>query len=84
MPGKLFNEIKGYLSKDEKNEILFCNSSNLFCLLLEIPTNYKEILYKELKPYMKGLIEMAKDRIGNWRKNSAILLAKLSLNEDCK
>lgn len=33
---------------------------------------------------MKFLIEVAKDKIGNWRKNASILLAKLSLNAECK
>ena len=30
---------------------------------------------------MKDLITIAKDRVGNYRKNSAILLAKLSISE---
>ena len=33
---------------------------------------------------MKFLIGVAKDKVGNWRKNSSILLAKLSLNAECK
>ncbi len=33
---------------------------------------------------MKYLIEVAKDKVGNWRKNACTLLAKLSLNAECR
>ena len=73
-----------FLSIDEKNEILFCNTANFFSVLLDIDFDYRKLIYKELKGKIVELIEIAKDRIGNWRKNSAILLGKLSKDEDCK
>ena len=41
-------------------------------------------VYLELKPVIKFLISVAKDKVGNWRKNASILLAKLSINGECK
>ena len=69
---------------DEKNEILFCNTANFFSLLLDIDFDYRQYIYKQLKRKIVELIQISKDRIGNWRKNSAILLGKLSKDEECK
>jgi hypothetical protein len=33
---------------------------------------------------MKRLVDISKDKIGNWRKNSAILIAKCSSNPKCR
>lgn len=41
-------------------------------------------LYPELKSNIVFLISIAKDKIGNFRKNASILLAKLSINPECK
>jgi hypothetical protein len=52
--------------------------------MLEVPFAYREVLYKQIKPLIPGLITIAKDRVSNWRKNAAILLAKLAINAECK
>lgn len=49
-------------------------------MILDTGTENGKKMYAELKPNMKFLIDVAKDKIGNWRKNASILLAKLSLN----
>jgi len=53
-------------------------------VILDNKTDYNTKLYEELKGNIKYLIEVAKDKIGNWRKNAAILLAKLSMNPECR
>ena len=80
LPKNLLAEIKSYISSIDSGEVQFCNSCNMFCVILDSGTNYSNTLYAELKPHMKFLIDVAKDKIGNWRKNACILLAKLSLN----
>ena len=44
----------------------------------------KDLVMRSLKVNMKFLIEVAKEKVGNWRKNASILLAKLSLNPECR
>lgn len=80
LPKNLMAEIKCYISSIESGENLFCNSCNLFCVILDSASEYSDVIYVQLKPHMKYLIEVAKDKVGNWRKNACTLLAKLSLN----
>lgn len=56
----------------------------MFSIILDTNTEFSKKMYIELKPHMKFLIDVAKDKVGNWRKNASILLAKLSLNAECK
>ena len=83
-PENLLQECKKYISSLEYGEMLFCNTCNLFGVILDNSPNNKPKIYSELKPVMKFLIDVAKDKVGNWRKNSSILLAKLSINPECK
>ena len=52
----------------------------MFGLILDHSPASKSVVYAELKPNIKFLISVAKDKVGNWRKNASILLAKLSIN----
>lgn len=80
MPANLLAQCKSYISTLECGETIFCNTCNLFGLVLESVPAFKPKVYSELKPVIKFLIEVAKDKVGNWRKNSSILLAKLSMD----
>lgn len=38
----------------------------------------------ELRQCVGGLVEVAKERVGNWRKSAAILLGKISGDAICR
>ena len=50
---------------------------------LILPLHPKK-MYEKFIDVIPFLITVAKDKIGNWRKNASILLAKLSADEKCK
>lgn len=66
--------------------MLFCNTCNLFGVIIDSVNvdnegeKNKSLILKNVKENMKFLIEVAKEKVGNWRKNASILLAKMSMN----
>jgi thiamine biosynthesis lipoprotein ApbE len=64
----------------DDNDILFCNTCTLFGVLADNPT-YSKQAQAELQKYIKRLVDVAKDKTGNMRKSSGILLAKIAKDE---
>jgi hypothetical protein len=62
------------------HENLFCNTANLFGVLAQSSLSTKDKVFEQVALGMKRLVEISKDKIGNWRKNGAILIAKCSSN----
>lgn len=79
MPLPNLDLILPLLSLDD-NEILFCNACTLFGVWTD-HVEYAEQAHLALRDSIVRLITVAKDKTGNMRKNSAILLAKIARNE---
>ena len=76
---KLLTHLSACLNKEEQSEMLFCNTCNLFSIWVDTPSLvWKSLILKLLKPRIRELVYVAKEKTGNWRKNSALLLAKMS------
>ena len=80
IPSKLFTVLSIYVRDNLVHENLFCNTANLFGVLGQSNLSTKEKVYEQVALGMKRLVEISKDKIGNWRKNAAILIAKCSSN----
>lgn len=80
IPPKLFAVLSKYVNDNLVHENLFCNTANLFGVIAMSKLEFKEKVYEQVASGMKRLVEISKDRIGNWRKNAAILIAKCSSN----
>jgi hypothetical protein len=80
IPSKLFTVLSIYVRDNLVHENLFCNTANLFGVLVQSRLSIREKVYEQVALGMKRLVEISKDKIGNWRKNAAILIAKCSSN----
>ena len=83
IPENLWKALCRYVKDNQVHEILFCNTCNLFGIFLE-----KKILLEQVLPITRQfvglLVEIAKEKVGNWRKNAAILLGKCSFDQRCR
>ncbi len=64
--------------------MLFCNSCNLLGIWVDRKDVLSEKVLKVLKEVIGKLVGVAKDKVGNWRKSSAILLGKSSGDAGCR
>ena len=85
LPVKLWASLSQYVLENETHEVLFCNTCNLMGILVLHP---QKALREQALPLARRavprLVEVAKDRVGNWRKNAAILLGKCSGDPQCR
>lgn len=84
IPSKLFDRLSKYVSDNLVHENLFCNTANLFGVLAMSNLKTKEKVSELVASSMKRLVFISKEKIGNWRKNAAILIAKCSSNPKCR
>lgn len=72
------------LRANQVNELLFCNACNLFGIIIDKKNALSEKVLVVLRPAISKLVEIAKERVGNWRKSAAIMLGKSSWDPKCK
>lgn len=84
VPQHLFNLLIKFIMNNNVNEILFCNTCNLFGIWIEKKNELSQKALVELRKMIGKLVEIAKEKVGNWRKSAAILLGKSSLDPLCK
>ena len=80
---KMLKHLLSYF-QDPNNEVLFCNTCNLFGIWVAPENKWRSTIFSIMEPHIKGLIHIAKQKIGNWRKSAAILLGKLAMDPECK
>ena len=84
VPQNLFKILIDFVMKNNVNEVLFCNTCNLFGIWIEKKNEMSQKALVELRKMIGKLVEIAKEKVGNWRKSAAILLGKSSMDPLCK
>ena len=84
VPDALFKSLSRFVQSNLDHENLFCNTCNLFGILVTEKTAVKEQVLGVLRESIGQLVFMAKERTGNWRKSAAILIAKASGDPACR
>ena len=84
IPANLFKLLVKLINKNDIHEALFCNTCNLFGILIERKNELGEKVLVELRKMIGKLVEVAKEKVGNWRKSAAILLGKSSTDVLCR
>ena len=83
-PQHLFNLLVRFVMNNNVNEILFCNTCNLFGIWIEKKNELSQKALVEVRKMIGKLVEIAKEKVGNWRKSAAVLLGKSSMDPLCK
>lgn len=75
---ELLEQLKQQLHSD--NETIYCNCCNVIGQIIDLlsPINGEKNACSFFNQLIPRLLSFVKDRTGNFRKNSAILLAKLT------
>jgi hypothetical protein len=84
IPSNLMNLLVKLVQKNDTQEQLFCNTCNLFGILIDKKNALSEKVLSWLRPLIGRLVEIAKERVGHWRKSAAVLLGKSSGDGKCR
>ncbi|CAK68186.1 unnamed protein product (macronuclear) [Paramecium tetraurelia] len=79
---ELLEQLKQQLNSD--NEIIYCNCCNVIGFIIDLlsPINGEQNACSFFNQLIPRLLSFVKDKTGNFRKNSAILLAKLTKDQN--
>jgi|JI10StandDraft_1071094.scaffolds.fasta_scaffold962277_2 hypothetical protein len=84
IPKNLLNLLERLIVSNQVNEALFCNTCNLVGIIIEKKNPLTEKILIILRTAIGKLVEIAKEKVGNWRKSAAILLGKSSVDPKCR
>lgn len=84
IPKHLLNLLEKLIVSNQVNEALFCNTCNLVGIIIEKKSPLTEKILIILRTAIGKLVEIAKEKVGNWRKSAAILLGKSSGDPKCR
>jgi hypothetical protein len=80
IPKNLMGLLERLMRNNQVSEPLFCNTCNLFGVILDKKNTLTDKVLVVLRPSIERLVEVAKEKVGNWRKSAAILLGKSSFD----
>lgn len=80
IPKNLMGLFERLIRNNQVSEPLFCNTCNLFGVILDKKNALTDKVLVVLRPSIERLVEIAKEKVGNWRKSAAILLGKSSFD----
>lgn len=84
LPKNLMGMLERLVRNNPVNEMLFCNTCNLLGVILDKKNALTEKVLVIVRTAIEKLVEIAKEKVGNWRKSAAILLGKSSFDSKCK